>query len=159
MSSLLLFQRKRAAGGRADFSGGFRGVGIFGIGGPDRAGPSGISFAPPHDVKVHLADLVADAGDIEFGGAKMIVHEFGGGADKRHDFVVVAWWELMEVLDLVADFWHDEDPRKDRVVFEQDLAAISAAQWKCSGSETGMKSEGHDGEGSGRDDFQREFIK
>jgi hypothetical protein len=55
-------------------------------------------------VDVHLADHVANAGDVEFGGLEMVGDEEGDVADELGDGFVTFGGELVEVFDALVDF-------------------------------------------------------
>ncbi len=92
---------------------------------------------------VHLADDVADAGDVEFVGLKVGGGEVGNLADEEGHFGEVIGGELVEVFDAFFDFGDDKEPRERGIVFEEDLATGATSDEVCSGFEAGVECEGH----------------
>ena len=133
------------SGGVSDVGDGLGVVGLLGFGGPDRAGPGGVGFGASDDMDVHLPDDVTDAGDVEFGGLKVVGEEEGGVADELGDGGELLRGELMEVFDVFIDLGDDEEPGEEGVVLEEDLAAVAVSEEVAAGGEAGMEGEGHGG--------------
>lgn len=80
-----------------------------------------------HDVDVHLADNVANAGNVEFFRLEVVADELRDLPDEEGDFGEVVGGELVEIFDSFFDCGDDEEPGESGVVFQEDLAATTGA--------------------------------
>lgn len=68
-----------------------------------------------HDVDVHLADNVANAGDVEFFRLEVVADELRDLPDEQDDFS----GQLVEIFDSFFDCGDDEEPGESGVVFRR----------------------------------------
>lgn len=78
---------------------------------------------------VHLPDLIADAGDVEFVWLEMVGNELADLANGLGDFEVGFRGQLVEVF-CAFHFWHEDDPREKGAVFQEHAAAAEGADFE-----------------------------
>ena len=77
---------------------------------PDRSRPCGIPFRTTDDVNVHLADLIPDAGHVEFPRTEKFADEFRNPPHCLHHLGVSCRIQLVQVLNIL----HLRDQDKPR---------------------------------------------
>lgn len=92
---------------------------------------------------MHLADLIADAGHVEFFRLEVVAHEPGNLADEKDHLGELRRGKLMEVLDSFVYFWNDEDPGESGIVLQEDLAASGFSNQVAALAEACVEFEGH----------------
>lgn len=117
-------------------------IGLFAVECPYGSGPCGIGWGAPYDVDVHLPDLIADAGDVEFVWLEMVGKELAHLADGLGDFVVGFRGQLVEVF-CAFHFWHEDDPREKGAVLQEHAAAAEGADFKTARCQPWMKLKCH----------------
>lgn len=114
----------------------------FAVVGPDGAWPGGIVRRAANDVNVHLPDLVADAGDIEFFRRKVAGDKFADLSHRAHDLEVLVGLELVQILNAV-DLGDKQQPREQRVVFQEQAATAKPPDFEAACREAWMEFKCH----------------
>jgi hypothetical protein len=140
--SEISLQIQRDAGGFADFLHVLRRVFLFAIKRPHRARPRRIAGGTADDVDVHLPHDVADAGDVEFFRRKVGLDELGNFPHRGQHFDVTRLVELMQVLHPL-DLRHEDEPRKERVVLQQQPAVRDATEDETAVFQLGIQCKSH----------------
>jgi hypothetical protein len=92
---------------------------------------------------VHLPHHVANAPDIEFLRPEIIVNKQRNPTDQARHLSITPLVKLMQILNPVSNLGHDQNPRKLRLILEQDPAAIDPPQLKPSSRQARMQLEFH----------------